>query len=46
MNNPALGSSWERMNVFVVSFPNEQERVVEIFEFEMHLKKFSVCALI
>ena len=46
MNNPALGSSWGRMDVFVVSIPNEQEREIETFEFEMHLKKFFVCALI
>ena len=46
MSNPALGSSWGRMNVFVVSIRNEQEREVEIFEFQMHLKEFSVCALI
>ena len=46
INNPALGSSWGRMNVFIVSIPNEQQREIEMFEFEMHLKKYFVCALI
>ena len=34
------------MNVFIVSIPNKSERKNNIYEFEMDLKNFFVCALI
>ena len=37
---------WERMNVFVVSIPNELKKEREICEFEMDYNNFFVCVLI
>ena len=33
------------MDIVIVSIPDEYERKRNICEFEMHLKKFFVCAL-